>query len=144
MEDKNDNNLSEKLKQILGSDNIPDNLKEMLNNINNNSSSNNSNSPNINSETISNMLKMINSSSTTDNSKSDNSTEPKIDIDMIMKLKSIMEKINSSPDDPRANLLMSLKPYLKESRKAKVDQYAKFFNLSGVFDLFGNMSNGNK
>ena len=46
-------------------------------------------------------------------------------------------------NDPRANLLLSLKPYLKDSRKDKVDQYIKLFGMSKVMELF-NSSGGEK
>lgn len=52
-----------------------------------------------------------------------------------MKFKNIMDKMNSK-DDPRSKLLISLKPYLKESRKSKVDQYIQFLNMSKVIDVF--------
>ena len=58
-------------------------------------------------------------------------------------MKSIMEKMNSK-DDPRANLLLSLKPYLKESRKSKVEQYIKLFNMSKAFDVFGDFGGDSK
>ena len=48
---------------------------------------------------------------------------PDIDLNMILKLKSIMDSMKNQKEDPRANLLRSLKPYLKSSRRDKVDQY---------------------
>ena len=58
-----------------------------------------------------------------------------IDFDTIMKMKSIIDKMNIK-DDPRSNLLESLKPYLKESRKSKIDQYIQLMNISRVMDVF--------
>ena len=58
-----------------------------------------------------------------------------------MKLKTVLEKVNSR-DDPRSNLLLSLKPYLKESRKNKVEQYIQLFNMTKVLDIFNSMSGG--
>lgn len=55
-----------------------------------------------------------------------------------MKMKNIMEKMKNSGNDPRANLLMSLKPYLKETRKDKVDQYVKMLNMSKVVEMLNN------
>lgn len=52
-----------------------------------------------------------------------------IDINTIMKMKSVMEKMNSS-NDPRNNLLYSLKPYLRESKQDKLDQYANLMNIA--------------
>lgn len=77
-----------------------------------------------------------NSSNTTE------STNPFSNIDMntILKIKQIMEKMNSKKNDPRSNLLLSLKPYLKPSRKQKVDQYIQLFNMGSIMENFN--SNG--
>ena len=50
-------------------------------------------------------------------------------------MKSILEKMNQNKNDPRSNLLISLKPYLKKSRKDKVEQYIQLFNMSKVMDV---------
>lgn len=100
------------------------------------------------SDMIKNISKMINDGNIpdeikniVDNLKSDNSssvnnssTSPNIDFETILKMKSIFEKMNST-EDPRANLLRSLKPYLKDSRKSKVDQYIQLFNMTKVMDI---------
>lgn len=66
-----------------------------------------------------------------------------IDFDTIMKMKSIIDKMNVK-DDPRSNLLESLKPYLKDSRKSKIDQYIQLMNISRVIDVFPFMGGDNK
>lgn len=63
-----------------------------------------------------------------------------IDFETIMKLKNVMDKMNSK-DDPRSKLLTSLKPYLKENKKNKIDQYIQFLNISRVMEMFSK-SNG--
>ena len=63
-----------------------------------------------------------------------------IDMNTILKMKSIMEKMNSS-NDPRSNLLYSLKPYLREERKGKVDQYANLLNFAKIAELLKNDNN---
>ena len=63
-----------------------------------------------------------------------NSPFNNIDMNTILKFKQIMDNINSNKDDPRSNLLLSLKPYLKQSRKDKVDQYIQLFNMSNVIE----------
>lgn len=57
-----------------------------------------------------------------------------IDMNTILKLKQIMEKMNQNKHDPRSNLLLSLKPYLKPSRKEKVDQYIQLFNMGSILE----------
>ena len=63
---------------------------------------------------------------------------------MIMKMKSIMNSMKSNKNDPRANLLKSLKPYLNKNRKDKVDQYIKLFNMSKVFEVMNPLGGDNK
>lgn len=57
-----------------------------------------------------------------------------LDMNTILKMKNIMEKMNQKKNDPRSNLLLSLKPYLKDSRKEKVDQYIQIFNMSSIIE----------
>ncbi len=109
---------------------------EMVNNLmgmlGTNSSSNEQTSNNY-SENTSN-----NNAQNTNNSNSGN-----IDFETIMKMKSIIDKMNIK-DDPRSNLLESLKPYLKESRRGKVDQYIQLMNISRVIEVFPFMGGDNK
>ena len=72
-----------------------------------------------------------------DSGNSNNSSGPSIDMETILKLKGVMEQMNRR-DTPDSNLLASLKPYLKESRKNKVDQYISLLNMSKAMNLFGN------
>lgn len=65
-----------------------------------------------------------------------------IDFDTILKMKSIIDKMNIK-DDPRSNLLESLKPYLKESRRSKIDQYVQLMNMSKVMESFNLFNGGN-
>ena len=60
---------------------------------------------------------------------------PNFDMDTMLKMKSIIDNMNRSQNDPRANLLKSLKPYLKPSRKDKVDQYIKLFSMGKAFEI---------
>lgn len=109
---------------------------EMVNNLmgmlGTNSSSNEQTSNNY-SENTSN-----NNAQNTNNSNSGN-----IDFETIMKMKSIIDKMNIK-NDPRSNLLESLKPYLKESRRGKVDQYIQLMNISRVIEVFPFMGGDNK
>jgi len=74
---------------------------------------------------------------------SNNPSNPGIDMDMLFKMKSMVEKMNVK-DDPRSNLLGSLKPYLKESRKDKLDQYIQLMNMSKMVDFLPFLGGGNK
>ena len=48
-----------------------------------------------------------------------------------------METLNKK-DDPRSNLLYSLKPYLRENRQKKLDQYVNLLKITQVTNLFKN------
>ncbi len=75
------------------------------------------------------------SSNHNENSNNGNFDFSQIDMNTILKMKSVMEKLNTS-NDPRSNLLYSLKPYLREERKGKIDQYANLLNVAKIADLF--------
>lgn len=62
-----------------------------------------------------------------------------IDMNTILKIKQVMEKMNQNKNDPRSNLLLSLKPYLKPTRKQKVDQYIQLFNMGSIMENFNFM-----
>ena len=119
MSDNDMNNIMNQINSMLKNNEFPDDLKNILNNFKNSSSNNSSN-------------------------ESNNSSDPEIDINTILKMKQIIDSMNSNKDDPRANLLMSLKPYLKESRKKKVDQYVKLFGLGKAFETFNFLGGENK
>ena len=126
--DNNDmSNIMNQINNMIKNNEIPDDIKNMINNFS--SSSNNSNSTSNNSNNNS--------------SEENTSSIPDIDINTILKMKQIMDSMNSNKDDPRTNLLMSLKPYLKQSRKEKVDQYVKLFGLGKAFEVFGALGGEN-
>ena len=114
-------NIMNQIGNMLKNNEIPDDIKNMINQLSNNNSKNNSQS---NSEDVS-----------SNNTSSENSSIPNFDIVTMMKMKNIMDAMKTSKDDPRANLLRSLKPYLKESRKEKVDQYIQIFGMGKVFEM---------
>ena len=157
MSEDNMNDLINNVKSMVDSGNIPDNIQELLKNFSSNSSNNDSTSNNSSNENngndASNLLNMLsknlgNASSFNDNtSSSDNSNEQNsnnrnnisdfassIDIGTILKMKTIIESMNKK-DDPRANLLYSLKPYLRDSRKNKLDQYVNLLNMTKIADV---------
>lgn len=105
--------IFQKLNSILADKETSENLKNILNNY---SSSNNESS----NESI--------------NSSNSSSGIPDFDIGTILKLKSVMDTMNNSKNDPRSNLLKSLKPYLKDSKKEKIDQYIKLLNIARVIE----------
>lgn len=65
------------------------------------------------------------------------------DLDTIIKFKNIYQKINDN-NNPRNRLLYSLKPFLRESRKKKLDEYIKIANLLGVISIINDINSSGK
>lgn len=120
MNDNNMNNIMEQLNQMLSNNTVPDELKTIVDNLKNSSSDKSS------------------------EQSSNGSNSFNIDMGTMLKMKQVMDSINSSKDDPRTNLLLSLKPYLKDSRKKKVEQYIKLFGIEKAFQAFDFLGGENK
>lgn len=91
------------------------------------------------SDNITNIISKFTSNNTNNDENANSSPNfdfSNIDMATVMKLKNIMEKMNSKKNDPKSNLLLSLKPYLKPSRKEKLDQYIQFMNITSVIETF--------
>ena len=56
-------------------------------------------------------------------------------IEQILKIKEIINEIGSSGNDSRANLLLSLKPFLRQSRRQSVDSAVRLLNLTKLSGL---------
>lgn len=141
------------VKNMVNTGNIPSEIQQMMNNMKssnlNNNSSQNSNFQNmdinnilnqVSPEMINNLSSMLNSSNSSNSENSSNKNNFNLDMNTILKMKSIMENMNNK-NDPRANLLYSLKPYLRDSKKNKVDQYVNMLNISKIADLMNKPNN---
>lgn len=67
------------------------------------------------------------------NDSNDNHDDFSFDINTILKIKNIMNSMNNQ-NGPRNQLLHSLKPYLQDTKKEKLEQYIKIANLLSVLD----------
>lgn len=133
-------------KKMIDSGNIPNDVKQMMNNIQENPNNNEPNNGSINNANLNNILNqlspdmlsnfsnMMNGSNNTSNHSSSDSNNLNIDMNTVLKMKSIMDNMNNK-NDPRANLLYSLKPYLRDSKKNKLDQYVNMLNISKIADI---------
>lgn len=126
----NNGNLNDILSQI-----PPDTLKNFSTMMNGNTNSNEK------TDNASKNNEAIHNTGTSGNSSSNNTFDfSQIDMNTVMKMKSVMEKMNHT-SDPRSNLLQSLKPYLRDEKKSKLDQYANLLNMANLIELF-NQNNG--
>lgn len=142
--------MSNNINDLFANLNVPDDVKQMINN----GSSNDLNNllSQVSPEMINNLSNILNSNTQTssqnssnqniNNSTPNNNNNLNLDMNTIMKMKSIMENMNNK-NDPRANLLYSLKPYLRDSKKDKLDQYVNLLNVSKIAELM-NKNNDTK
>lgn len=152
---KIDKNAINKLNEMMKSGNISDiisnippemmqNISSIMNNTNNSKNTNNTNNTTNFDNTDSQTSGNNNNKGTSNKESNQNSFDfINIDINTIMKMKNVMDKLNNN-NDPRKNLLSSLKPYLRDSKKEKLDQYANLLNIAKIADLFQNDNKENK
>ena len=163
------NDIFQKLNTMLEDKDMSNNLKNIINNF---SSSNNQSSPQStetqqnnhttnntnyskevasnekNTSENSNISSFFNDSSKNQGTASSNTGSkkqgmPEFDINTILKIKSIMDSLNNTENDARSNLLLSLKPYLADHKKDKIDQYVKFLQFAKVIEILNPMGGDN-
>ena len=135
-------------KKMVDSGNIPSEVQNIVKNLNNGDSNSKQTLNNMLSQVspdmlknFSSMLQSSNSSSTSNinhnNQQNSNNNNLNIDAETLMKMTSVINAMNQK-DNPGTNLLHSLKPYLRDSRKNKLDQYANLLNISKLADIMKN------
>ena len=133
MSNEDMSDIMQKLSSMINSSNTAENSKYTNDDVSSNS--NQFNMDNL-KEFINNFQSSSQESNANINDDSNNSNNFNFDINTMMKMKNIMDKMNSSRNDPRSNLLQSLKPYLNDNRKERLDQYMQFLNISKVLEAF--------
>lgn len=56
-------------------------------------------------------------------------------LEQIMQLKNIMENLSMNRSDPRTNLLLSLKPYMRSGRQSTIDSAVRMLGLTNITKL---------
>lgn len=132
-------NLSGAMSQI-----SPEMLQSFSKMLSNNQGSNNSSNVKGNeSNTFASNSNNVNNNYVHNSSSQSNNPSNLGDIDMatVMRLSSALNQVKNSNNDPRANLLNSLKPYLRDENKEKVDEYMKLLNITKIAEI---MNENNK
>ena len=132
----------------MNNEDMSDIIQKLSSMVNNSNSSNNDNSQDVSSNSneagLENLQYILSNMNLGSNSNEDNYQENNnsnnnnfnIDFETIIKMKTVMDKFNSTKNSPEANLLLSLKPYLNNNRRQKLDQYMQFLNISKVLEAF--------
>lgn len=130
MEQDNFSELMNKFSQMMENGDVPENIKDIFNNFNSNQNSYDSSYNN-------------NSNNSSESSTNDGNNSFNLDFETIMRLQKIMNQMKNEKNDPRTNLLLSLKPYLKDSRQQKIEQYINIFKITKIIDLFNKTGGDN-
>lgn len=56
--------------------------------------------------------------------------------DYLLEMRDVVDRLSRSNSDPRSNLLLSLKPYMRDNRKKSIDSAVKILNLTKLSKLF--------
>lgn len=139
---QNENNANTETNEV-NTSNIDD-IFEQKNNIDYNFENDNTNT-NFDFSNIFSMLKETDLSSliggftkkSENNSSNENSEFSFGDIDknMLSRIQNILFSMNKK--DPKKNLLLSLKPFLRQSRQDKLGEYISILSVVNALDLFG-------
>ena len=120
------------------------NVNETKNTYNQNTHSTYQNDKNTNdSFDFSNLLKVLGNFGITSNSSSPQNLneDSGLNLNTIMKFSKLLNGLNQ--DDPRKNLLNSLKPFMRDTRKKNVDTYIFALGILNVLDNLGKEDSGN-
>jgi len=108
-------------------DNNSFNISDILNNLNLNEQKKD-NKKDSNNFNISDILNNFNLSGLLGNNDSG------FDINSVMKIQKILSAMGR--DDPRKNLLISLKPFLRKSRQEKINEYLTYLTIGSALGIF--------
>ena len=134
------------LKKMVDSGNIPSEVQGLMNNLNNGNTDSKQSLNNmlsqVSPEMLNNLSAMLqsNSNNNSNNSNYNSSSNEasngnlNIDAETLMKMTSMINAMNQK-NGPGNDLLHSLKPYLRDSRKGKIDQYSNLLNLTKLADV---------
>jgi predicted unusual protein kinase regulating ubiquinone biosynthesis (AarF/ABC1/UbiB family) len=117
--------LNKKIKQItdiLGQENMPDNIKGLLSLLAN---------PSPAIQTESEAPKTAEITPVPRKEEKSGRNEMEENLEMIRKVKKIMDRVNTK-DDPRINLLTAIKPFLNSTRQKKLSNCVKLLQMHNI------------
>jgi|GEM_PF-2002158 len=117
------------------------NISDVLNNLNFSEQKKESKKDN-NNFNISDILNNLNLSSLLggNTSGNDSGNDSGFDINTMMKIQKIISSLGK--DDPRKNLLISLKPFLRKSRQDKISEYLTYLSIGSALGIFDDKGSG--
>src|SRR5574344_1386455 len=148
MNDNDMNEMIEKAQEMIKNNQVPDDLKNMAAMLQNSgmdfgNSTNQSTNAQVNSSnTYSEQNNNINNNYNNANQTSNNI--PNIDMATLMKMQSMISKLKSADNDDMSKLLISLKPYMREEKKTKIDEYINLIKMGKMAQVLEALGGNNK
>ena len=121
-----DENTSEALNNLISS------IKDKMNESNNNNENNSTTSSTINLNLNNDYSNSSNDTEKENNNNNNNSSS--FDPELFIKIQKIMSAMNGN--NTKKNLLLSLKPFLRQTRQDKINEYINILNIISALDLF--------
>ena len=67
--------------------------------------------------------------------ESSSSPEPENSAESLLQMKNVLSSLMSEADDPRINLLTSLRPYMRNERQQSIDSAIRILGLTKLSDF---------
>lgn len=109
-----------------------ENIQEQVKENNNNSNGNNNLASLLSNLDLSSILGAFNNNSS--GNTNNNNTSSGIDPNLLFKIQRVMSSMTK--DDPKKNLLISLKPFLRKSRQDKINEYISMLTIINAIEVF--------
>lgn len=113
--------------------NTEETQKVNIDNTNNENNNSNNIASILNNLDLSSILGAFNSNGN-NNSNNTNNTFSGIDPSFLLKAQKVMSSVTR--DDPKKNLLLSLKPFLRQSRQDKINEYISMLSIISAIEAF--------
>ncbi len=82
------------------------------------------------------VMNALNSNNTQEHHMTLEQSNAGINSDLLFQAQNFINQLSSAGGDTRSNLLISLKPYMRQSRRNSIDQAVKLLNLAQLSQLF--------
>lgn len=139
----NNNDLNDMLKkaqEMINNNQVPDEIKDLASKLKSDTNyAETTNTTAYNQSDTNTNGSLNNGNVDSSNSKSNGGSQfdfSNIDIGTLMKVQGVLSKLNSASDDDMTKLLFALKPYLRNEKKEKVDEYIKLVRMGKMTELF--------
>ena len=88
----------------------------------------------LNNLDLSSILSTFSGNTNSNNNNNNNNIFSGIDPSLIFKIQKIMSSMTK--EDPKKNLLISLKPFLRKSRQDKLNEYISMLSIVNALEIF--------